>query len=77
MRSQDAPYLITDVMQNRATAKQAWSFVQEHWGNIEKLGGAFAGWAIARPPAASVTQKCAMKGRPFSPAIPHPRRNDR
>jgi aminopeptidase N len=48
MRSQDAPYLIADVMQNPGTAKQGWSFVQEHWGSIENLGGAFAGWAIVR-----------------------------
>jgi hypothetical protein len=48
MRSQDAPYLITDVMRNRATQKQAWSFVQEHWANVEKLGGAFAGWSIVQ-----------------------------
>jgi hypothetical protein len=48
MRSQDAPYLIADVMQNPRTANQAWSFVQEHWGSIEKLGGAFAGWSIVQ-----------------------------
>jgi len=48
MRSQDAPYLVADVMQNPDTAKQAWSFVQEHWGSIEKLGGAFAGWSIVQ-----------------------------
>jgi aminopeptidase N len=48
MRSQDAPYLIADVMQNPRTAKQAWSFVQEHWETIKKLGGAFAGWSIVQ-----------------------------
>jgi aminopeptidase N len=48
MRSQDAPYLISGVMRYPATRKQAWSFVQAHWAEIEKLGGAFAGGAIVQ-----------------------------
>jgi hypothetical protein len=48
MRSQDAPYLISDVMQNRAAEKQAWSFVQAHWASIENLGGAFAGGVMVQ-----------------------------
>jgi aminopeptidase N len=48
MRSQDAPYLISSMMQYPAVEKQAWSFVQAHWAEIEKLGGAFAGGAIVQ-----------------------------
>jgi aminopeptidase N len=48
MRSQDAPYLISAVMQNPAAEKQAWAFVQAHWATIENLGGAFAGGAIVQ-----------------------------
>jgi aminopeptidase N len=48
MRSQDAPYLISGVMRDRATEKQAWIFVQAHWGSIENLGGAFAGGIIVQ-----------------------------
>jgi aminopeptidase N/puromycin-sensitive aminopeptidase len=48
MRSQDAPYLISGLMQNPAVERQAWSFVQTHWENIQNLGGAFAGGAIVQ-----------------------------
>ena len=48
MRSQDAPYLISGVMRDPATEKQAWVFVQAHWGSIENLGGAFAGGIIVQ-----------------------------
>jgi aminopeptidase N len=48
MRSQDAPYLISSMMQNPATAKQAWTFVQTRWTTIENLGGAFAGGTIVQ-----------------------------
>jgi aminopeptidase N/puromycin-sensitive aminopeptidase len=48
MRSQDAPYLISFMLQNPDTQKQAWAFVQAHWNEIEKLGGAFAGSAIVQ-----------------------------
>lgn len=48
MRSQDAPYLISGVMQNPAAEKQAWSFVQAHWETIKNLGGAFAGGVIVQ-----------------------------
>lgn len=48
MRSQDAPYLISGVMQDPAAEKQAWAFVQMHWANIENLGGAFAGGVIVQ-----------------------------
>ena len=46
MRSQDSPYLISGTMQNPAAENLAWSFVQEHWANIEKLGGPYAAAAI-------------------------------
>jgi aminopeptidase N len=48
MRSQDAPYLISGVMRDPATEKQAWIFVQAHWRSIENLGGAFAGGIIVQ-----------------------------
>jgi aminopeptidase N len=48
MRSQDSPYLISSVMKRPTAQKQAWSFVQEHWANIEKLGGPYAGAAIVQ-----------------------------
>jgi aminopeptidase N len=48
MRSQDALGLISLVMENPETAKQAWSFVQAHWSSIENLGGAFAGGEIVQ-----------------------------
>ncbi|HTZ96873.1 MAG TPA: M1 family aminopeptidase [Terriglobales bacterium] len=48
MRSQDSPYLISGLMQNPLADKQAWSFVQEHWANIEKLGGPYAAAAIVQ-----------------------------
>jgi len=35
-------------MQNPAAEKQAWDFVQEHWANIEKLGGPYAAAAIVQ-----------------------------
>jgi aminopeptidase N len=48
MRSQDSPYLISGTMQNPAAQKQAWDFVQNHWTNIEKLGGPYAAAAIVQ-----------------------------
>jgi len=48
MRSQDSPYVISSVMQNPPVQKQAWSFVQDHWTSIEKLGGPYAGAAIVQ-----------------------------
>jgi aminopeptidase N len=48
MRSQDSPYVISSVMQNPSAEKQAWSFVQEQWPSIEKLGGPYAGAAIVQ-----------------------------
>src|SRR5579872_6616690 len=48
MRSQDAPYLILQVMKNPAAQVQAWKFVQSHWEAIENLGGAFAGGIIVQ-----------------------------
>jgi len=48
VRSQDAPYLILLVMQDSADQRQTWNFVQAHWAEIEKLGGAFAGGVIVR-----------------------------
>ena len=48
MRSQDSPYLISGTMQNPAAEKLAWNFVQEHWANIEKLGGPYAAAAIVQ-----------------------------
>jgi aminopeptidase N len=47
-RSQDAVIVIFKVMENPDAAKQAWSFVQENWSSIEKLGGPFAGGLIVR-----------------------------
>jgi hypothetical protein len=35
-------------MKRPTAQKQAWSFVQEHWANIEKLGGPYAGAAIVQ-----------------------------
>jgi aminopeptidase N len=48
VRSQDSPYLIYQVMQNPADQRQTWNFVQAHWPEIEKLGGAFAGGVVVR-----------------------------
>jgi aminopeptidase N/puromycin-sensitive aminopeptidase len=48
MRSQDSPYVISSVMQNPPVQKQAWSFVQDHWTSVEKLGGPYAGAAIVQ-----------------------------
>ena len=48
VRSQDSPYVIASVMQSATVEKQAWSFVQDHWASIEKLGGPYAGPAIVQ-----------------------------
>ena len=45
MRSQDAPYLITRVMQNPAAEKQAWTFVQAHWGQHSEAGRSICRWS--------------------------------
>ncbi len=48
VRSQDSPYLISSIMQRPPAEKLAWSFVQEHWSNIEKLGGPYAAAALVQ-----------------------------
>jgi aminopeptidase N/puromycin-sensitive aminopeptidase len=48
MRSQDSPYLISSVLQRPTAEKQGWSFVQDHWAGIEKLGGPYAAAAIVQ-----------------------------
>jgi len=48
MRSQDSPYLLSSIMQRPTSEKQAWSFVQEHWTGIQKLGGPYGAAAIVQ-----------------------------
>ena len=48
IRSQDSPYVIFGVLQNPPAERQAWSFVQENWAKIEKLGGPYAAAAIVQ-----------------------------
>jgi aminopeptidase N len=47
VRSQDSLILIGDVMRNPDGQKVAWDFVRSHWEEIENIGGAFGGGAIA------------------------------
>jgi len=42
VRSQDGPFLITNVMGNPAGEKLAWDFIQSHWDALQKEGGPFA-----------------------------------
>ena len=44
VRSQDALQVITGVMGNPAGEKLAWDFVRQHWTEVEKAGGPFAGF---------------------------------
>jgi aminopeptidase N len=46
VRSQDALFVIAAVMRNPAGRTLAWDFVQAHWTEIAKLGGAFGGGVI-------------------------------
>ncbi|HSY99166.1 MAG TPA: M1 family metallopeptidase [Terriglobales bacterium] len=48
VRSQDAPYVIRDVMQNPAGTRLAWDFARVHWNDVANLGGAFGGGVIVR-----------------------------
>ncbi len=48
VRSQDSPYLIFIEMQQPFSQRQSWSFVQAHWEEIQKLGGAFAAPVIVQ-----------------------------
>ena len=43
VRSQDALFVISEVLTNPAGTKLAWKFVQSHWATIGKIGGAFSG----------------------------------
>jgi len=42
VRSQDALQLVTGVLANPAGQQLAWSFIRQHWTEIEKAGGPFA-----------------------------------
>src|SRR4051812_1809467 len=42
VRSQDALQLVTGVLGNPEGEKLAWTFIREHWSDIEKAGGPFA-----------------------------------
>jgi aminopeptidase N/puromycin-sensitive aminopeptidase len=46
VRSQDALGLISNVLANPEGEKLAWEFVRQHWSEIEKAGGPFAGAQI-------------------------------
>jgi aminopeptidase N/puromycin-sensitive aminopeptidase len=48
IRSQDAPLLLAQLLQNPATQKQSWDFIQSHWKDIEGDGGPFASGRIVR-----------------------------
>ena len=48
VRSQDAPYVIRDVMRNPAGTRLAWDFARAHWSDVANLGGAFGGGVIVR-----------------------------
>jgi aminopeptidase N len=48
VRSQDAPYVISGVMQNPAGTRLAWDFARAHWNDVANLGGAFGGGVIVR-----------------------------
>ena len=42
VRSQDALQLVTSVLRNPAGQELAWTFIREHWSELEKAGGPFA-----------------------------------
>ena len=48
VRSQDAPYVIRDVMRNPAGTRLTWDFARAHWSDVANLGGAFGGGVIVR-----------------------------
>ena len=48
VRSQDAPYVIRDVMRNPAGTMLTWDFARAHWSDVANLGGAFGGGVIVR-----------------------------
>jgi aminopeptidase N/puromycin-sensitive aminopeptidase len=35
MRSQDAPFLLGDLMENEASRETAWNFIREHWPEVK------------------------------------------
>jgi puromycin-sensitive aminopeptidase len=72
MRSQDSPYLIFAVLQDSADPRQVWSFVQEHWPEIEKLGGAFAGGVVVRGTSAFCDAGLREEVRAFFTTHPAP-----
>jgi aminopeptidase N len=43
VRSQDALQLVTGVLSNPAGQQLAWGFIRQHWSELEKAGGPFAG----------------------------------
>jgi aminopeptidase N len=46
VRSQDAMFLVAQVMRNPAGEKLAWDFVESHWDAVQKAGGPFASAAV-------------------------------
>jgi len=43
VRSQDAVFVIADIMGHAAASQQAWDFTKSRWSEIEKIFGGFAG----------------------------------
>ncbi|MFY9559164.1 MAG: M1 family metallopeptidase [Terriglobales bacterium] len=43
VRSQDSVFVISEIMDHPAGGQLAWDFMKSHWGEIEKIGGGFAG----------------------------------
>jgi aminopeptidase N len=48
MRSQDAPYFLSSMLRRPAAEKPTWTFIQQHWGEIQKLGGPYAAAAVVQ-----------------------------
>jgi aminopeptidase N len=52
VRSQDVALLLARELRNHEAQKQTWDFVQQHWQDIQNIGGAFSNGRIVQASAA-------------------------
>ena len=59
VRSQDAVFIIADIMDHPAAGQLAWDFTKDHWSDIEKIFGGYAGAELVN----ATSTFCSLKQR--------------
>jgi aminopeptidase N len=72
VRSQDAPFLFGRMVRNPEESRMAWDFARAHWGEISKMGGAFASGAIVESAGAFCDSQLESEVKDFFAAHPVP-----